>query len=100
MVVDAQRIRQRQMLDPPGGVGERPDGAVPKSERVRFVVVIVKHAKGPADDGVGVDVRRVLQRKLVRQLIADFADRFQIIQAEGVGRAQRGDDRGDLCGRP
>ena len=46
------------------GGGQRPHGAAAKLQRVGLEIVIVEDAPGPADHGVGVQVRQIGERKL------------------------------------
>ncbi len=82
--------------------GQRPHRAAAKAQRVFHKVVVVEHAPGPADHGVGVDVRagsRARTRAARRRARASIA--AQVVDAEGVGRAHRGHDRRDpLARRP
>ena len=44
-------------------LGQSPHRAAAKAERVLQKVVIVEHAPGPADHGVGMDVGHVIERE-------------------------------------
>ena len=85
------------MLDASRGAGQCSQGARLKTERVAREVVIVEDAPGPADHGVGVNVRRVIEVEFVAQPVPNLDDRGEVIQAEGIGRPHRGHDRRDLA---
>ena len=93
--VDADRIRPVQLGDAPPRRRQRPHRARPEAERVRFEVVVVEHRPGPADDRVGVDVRRVVEVVLLHQPVAQVGDGVQVVDAERVGRAHRRHQRHD-----
>ena len=68
---------------------QRPYRARAEPERVRFEFVAVEHRPRPADDGVGVDVRCVVEVVLLDQPVAQVSDRVEIVDAECVRRAHR-----------
>ena len=94
--IEPHRVGQVQVADVVLGRGQRPHGPPAKLQRIGLEVVIVEHAPGPADHGVGVQVGQIGERKLIGQAAAQFVDRPQVVDAKGVGRAQRGHDGGDL----
>ena len=93
--VDADRIGESEMADLPIDPGEGPDRPRPKAERVLLPRVVAEDRPRPADHRVGVDVRPIRQPELDDQPIAQEDDRFEIVESERVGRAHRGDERGD-----
>jgi len=52
--VDADGVRQAEMPNVVLGGGQCSHGAAAKAQRILRKVVVVKHAPGPTDDGVGV----------------------------------------------
>ena len=80
---------------PPARRRERPHRARTKTERILFEVVIVEHRPRPADDGVGVNVRRVVEAVLPDQAVAQVGDRVDVVDAESVGGAHRRHQRHD-----
>ena len=74
MEVDADRVGPVQLGDAPTRRRQRAHGAQPEAERVRFEVVVIEHRPGPANDGVGVDVRPVVEVVLLHQPVAQVDD--------------------------
>ena len=83
------------MPDPPRRARDRAHRAMAEAERVGVEVVIVEHAPRPADDGVGVDVRHVVEAVRLDQLVAQLHDAGEVVEAERIGRAHRRDDARD-----
>ncbi len=89
MEIDADRIGQPQMPDPVVGGGQATDRAMPKSQLIDIPVISVEDAPCPADHGVGMNVRRCRQPKLLRQFIANPVDGSQVVDPECIGRTHR-----------
>ena len=97
--VDAQRVGQGKLTDPPLRSGQRPNGARSKALRVFNKVVAVKDAPRPADNRVGVNVRHIVKGEFVDQPVSDAVNLGEVVQAERVGRSHRRDDHRDLLSR-
>ena len=67
-----------------------------KAERIRAKVVVVEHAPRPADDGIGMHVRLIVESEVRFELVANFGDGVEVIEAKRVGRTHRGDNGGDF----
>lgn len=94
--VDADGVGEMEVLDSSSDAGERADSAVAEFEFVLLEVVVIENGPGPADNGIGMDVRNILEGEFIDESIADFDHRLQIIESEGVRRPEGGDDGGDL----
>ncbi len=66
-------------------------------ERIPLEVVAVEDRPRPADDRVGVDVRRVVEAVLAHQPVPQLDDRVEVVDAEGVGRPHRRHQRHDAA---
>src|SRR6478735_749945 len=97
MKVDADGIGQAQMANAADGGGESTDRAAPESQVIFGEGVVAEDTPGPADDGVGVDVRLVRQMKIIDEALAEGVDGGEVVDAEGVGGAERGADGRDGC---
>ena len=95
MKVDAERVGKTQVADTARGARQRAHRAMTEAERVLLEIVIVEHTPGPADDGVGMNVRHVVEREFSHDLVAHAHDAGQVVKAERVGGAHRGDDARD-----
>ncbi len=93
--IDADGIGQIQMANALAGAGQRAHRARPKTQRIRFKIVVAKDLPSPTDYRIGMNVRPVGQLEFTDQLVAQSDDRREIVEAERVRRAQGRDDCGD-----
>src|SRR5581483_1602592 len=67
-----------------------------KSQRISGKIIIVENRPRPADHRIGVNVWQVGKAIFVGQLVSQADNGGYVVQTEGVGRAHRGNDTGNL----
>ena len=87
--IDPDGVGPVQFRDAAAGHRERPHRAGTKPERIPFEVIVVKDRPRPSDDGVGVDVRCVVEVVVIDQPVTQIDDRVEVVDAERVGRPHR-----------
>jgi hypothetical protein len=88
------------MPDPVRRRGKCPHRPAAKTKMIGQPVIVVEDRPGPTDHRVGMNVRPIIKIEIGDEPLAERVNRLEIVDAKSVGRAHRGDNRGNpLAGR-